>query len=326
MRYLFFIFISCSYIFANSHIFVYHRFGDDKHKSASTTIKELEEEFEYFKKNNYKVVSLEKILNKIKKKENVPSNWIALTIDDAYKSFYTHGLEIFKKYKYPFTLYVYTEATTKKYKDFMTWKQIKEASKYGSIGLHSYSHPHLTHKSNKEIYKDTQKSFYIFTKKMGYAPKTYAYPYGEYDRRVQKQIKKFMFQKKPAFDAILNQNIGSVTKETDLFDIPRIALVGNVNIKQKLKYKTFDAKWIEPLKFPKDGILKSIKAKVNPKYKKLKLYITSEGWRDIKVNNGIIDIKLNIRLKRARTRIILGTDVFTISSNIITKKRNNNDK
>ncbi|MCK5111357.1 MAG: polysaccharide deacetylase family protein [Arcobacteraceae bacterium] len=320
MRYLLFLVISYSYIFANAHIFVYHRFGDNNHQSTNTTIKELEKEFEYFKQNNYTVVPLKDIIQKINNKEEVPEKWIALTIDDAYKSFYTYGLEVFKKYNYPFTLYVYVEATNKKYGDFMTWEELKVASKYGSIGLHSYGHPHLTHLTNEEIYQDTKKALDIFTKKMGYSPTTYAYPYGEYNERVQTQLKKFNF------NAILNQSTGSITKDTDTQDIHRLALVGVVNIEQKLRYKTFDVQWIAPFEFPKDGILKQIKAKVDPKYKKLKLYITGEGWRDIKVNNGIIDIKLNIYLKKARTRVMLGSNVFNISNNIIIKQRKTNGK
>ncbi len=315
MKYLLLIVISCTYLFANAHIFVYHRFGDDKYPTTNTTIKELEKEFEYFKKNNYQVVPLQDIINKINKKEKIPNNWVALTIDDAYKSFYTNGVKIFKKYNYPFTLYVYTGATNKKYSDYMTWRQIKEVSKYGELGLHSYSHPHLTHLSDDEIYEDTTKGYDLFTKKLGYTPKTYAYPYGEYNQRVLTQLKKFNF------DAILTQNTGSITSRTDTNNILRIALVGEVNIKQKLKYKTFDVQWDEPLKFPTDGILKQVKAKVNPKFKTLKLYITGEGWRDIKVNNGIIFEKLNIHLKKARTRVILGPDVFTISNKIITKQK-----
>ena len=320
MRYLLLIVISYSYIFANAHIFVYHRFGDSNHKSTNTTIKELEKEFEYFKQNNYQVVPLERIIEKINNNQKVPDKWIALTIDDAYKSFYTHGLEIFKKYNYPFTLYVYIEATNKKYGDFMTWEQVKEASKFGSIGLHSYSHPHLTHISEKDIYVDTKKAYDIFTKEMGYTPKTYAYPYGEYNTKVQKELEKFNF------NAILNQSTGSITKNTNTQNIHRLALVGDVNIKQKLRYKTFNIQWQEPTEFPLDGILKVVKAKVDPKYKKLKLYITGEGWRDIKVNNGIIHEKLNIYLKRARTRIMLGPDVFTISNKIIIKQRKTNGK
>jgi peptidoglycan/xylan/chitin deacetylase (PgdA/CDA1 family) len=314
MRYLFFlIFISYTYLLANAHIFVYHKFGDSKSKSTNTSIQELRKEFQYFKDNGYKVVPVEDIITKLENKENIPDNWIALTIDDAYKSFYENGLEVFKEFNYPFALYVYVEATNKKYGNFMTWDQIKEADKYGKIGLHSYAHPHLTKLSLEKVRKDTQKSFDIFTKKMGYKPETYAYPYGEYNDDVKKVISSFGFR------AILNQSTGSVNKTSDLNDIYRIALVGDVNLKQKLRYKSFDVEWIEPKKFPKSGILKKIKAKVDPKIKNLKLYITSEGWRDVKVKDGLVELDLNLYLKKARTRLMLGPNVFTISNKIIIK-------
>jgi len=314
MKYLFLLVISFSYIFANAHIFVYHRFADERYKSADTTLKELTRQFEYFKSNNYTVVPLSKILDKLEKNEEIPKKWIALTIDDAYKSFYDNGLEVFKKYNYPFSLYVYVEATQKHYGDYMSWDQIKEASKYGEIGLHSYSHPRLQNLSQKEIIEDTKKAFDIFVKNTGIKPKTYAYPYGEFTEDVKKTLKNNF-----SFRAILNQNTGSVNSKTDIFDIPRIALVGDVNINHKLRYKTFDAEWIEPKMFPKDGILRNITAKVDKKYTSLKLYITGEGWRDVEVNDGLIDIKLNLYLKRARSRVMIGPDVFTISNNIINK-------
>lgn len=316
MRYLFLLIISFSYIFANAHIFVYHRFADDRYQSANTTINELTRQFEYFKANNYEVVPLSKIIQKLQSKEKIPEKWIALTIDDAYKSFYEHGLDVFKKYNYPFSLYVYVKATDKHYGDYMSWEQIKETSKYGEIGLHSYSHPRLQNLSNQEMIDDTRIAFNILVEKTGIVPTTYAYPYGEFNQEVKKTL-----QDNFSFKSILNQNTGSVNHKTDIYNVPRIALVGDVNINHKLRYKTFDAQWIEPKTFPKDGILKRIHVKVDKKYKKLKLYITSEGWRDVKVVNGTVDITLNTYLKRARTRVMIGPDVFTISNKIINKTK-----
>jgi len=280
----------------------------------------LEKEFAYFKQNNYKVVSLDRIITKLNNKEEIPDNWVALTIDDAYKSFYENGLKIFKKYNYPFTLLVYVKATDRNYGDFMNWDQIKDASNYGTIALHSYAHPHLTYLNKEEIYKDTKKAYEIFEEKMGFAPKYYAYPYGEYDKKVQNTIKQF------GFKALLNQSNGSVTKNSDPLNIHRVALVGKINIKEKLKYKTFDVDWIKPAKFPQDNILKEVVAKVDKDIKQLKLYVTGEGWRDIKVKNGIIDEKLNIYLKRTRVRIVLSTDYYTISNKIIIKEKNNKER
>ncbi len=315
MRFLLLIVVSCTYLFANAHIFVYHRFGDDRYPSTNTTILELKKQFEYFKKHNYKVVPIAKIIERVKTKQDIPDNWVGLAIDDSYKSFYENGLEIFKKYNYPFSLYVYAEATQKKYKDFMTWKQIKEVSKYGEIGHHSYGHKKMTHLSTQEIYQDIKNANKLFEKNLGYVPKSYVHPYGEYDEKTLAALKKFNF------DAIFNQSSGSVTKDSDLNDINRIAFVGEVNVKNKLRYKTMKVNWEEPTKFPKDSILKKVKATVDPKIKNMKLYITGNGWRNIKVNNGIIDENMNIKLKKYRTRVILGKDYYTISTKLIIKNK-----
>lgn len=313
MKYLLLLCFLPLYLFCDAKVFIYHRFDDPKHQSTNTSTKELKAQFEYFKTNNYDVVPLEKILNKLKNKEDIPSNWVALTIDDTYKSFYQNGLKLFKEYNYPFTLFVYVEATENKYGDFMTWDELKEVKKYGEVELHSYSHPSLIKLSNEDIAKDTQKAIDIFEKNMGYKAKIYSYPFGEYDDRVKNEILKF------GFDSILNQNNGSVNSKSDIFDINRIALVENVNIKEKIKYKTLDVEWIEPKDYPKDGILKTVKAKVDPGIEKAKVFVSTYGWQDVKVNNGIIEIQLNKKLNLARNRVAISTDYYTISNKLLIK-------
>lgn len=313
MKYLLLLYFLPLYLFADAKVFVYHRFDDSKHQSTNTSLKELKKQFEYFKTNNYEVVPLEKILTKLQSNEEIPSNWVALTIDDAYKSFYTNGLKLFKEYGYPFTLFVYVEATNDKYSDFMIWDELKETKKYGDIELHSYSHKSLVKLLDEDIEKDTQKAIELFEKNMGYKAKIYSYPYGEYDNRVKNRLKKF------DFISILNQNNGSINSKSDIFDINRIALVGDVNIEEKIKYNSLEVEWIEPKEYPKDGILKSIKAKVDPKIEKAKVFVSTYGWQDVKVNNGIIEIQLNKKLNLSRNRVAISTDYYTISNKLLIK-------
>ena len=44
--------------------------------------------------------------------------------------------------------------------------------------------------------------------------------------------------------SILNQNNGSVNINSDVYDLNRVALVGKVDLKEKLKYKTLAANCI----------------------------------------------------------------------------------
>ncbi len=296
--------ISVITLWADAHIFVYHRFGDSRYPSTDTTKQELIKDFEYFKNNDYKIIPLEKLVKALKNRENIPNNWVVLTIDDNFESFYKNGLDIFKKYKYPFSLFVYVEATQKKYPDYLSWQQLKKVSKYGSLEFHSYAHGHLTYMSDKQIREDFKKGLEIFEKHLHVKPKYFTYPYGEYSSRVKKIAKSF------GFDAIINQNMGAVGKNSDIFDLDRSALVGKSNLKYLLKFKALNAIWKEPTSFPKDGILKSLHVETNEKAKEANIYITGHGWRKAKVKNGNIDLMLNKKMVKAngRNRVIISID------------------
>jgi peptidoglycan/xylan/chitin deacetylase (PgdA/CDA1 family) len=313
MRIFLLLIIISSYIFASSHIFVYHRFGDVKYKSTSTSVKELRKEFNYLKDNGYTVVPLKKIVDKLRAKQDIPDKWVALTIDDSYKSFYQNGLPIFKEFGYPFTLFVYVKATDKRYGDFMTWEQVRDAKKYGDIQLHSYSHPHLVSLSDEEIIKDTKKAQKIFKKEMGYDATYYAYPFGEYNDRVKSIFKSL------GFESILNQNSGAVDSKSDVYDIDRIAMVGKVNLKPKLRINALNAQIMSPKAYPADKMLKEIKAKVDKSIKSVEVYVTDYGWKRVKVKDGILTYKLNKKLKKSRVRVIIKANNSKMTTKILVK-------
>jgi peptidoglycan/xylan/chitin deacetylase (PgdA/CDA1 family) len=286
-------------LWADAHLFVYHRFGDERHPSTSTSLDVLKKQFDFFKQNNYDVISLEKLNHALKNRETIPDNWVVLCIDDSYKSFYENALELFKSYGYPFALFVYVEATQKGYGDFMSWEQIREASKYGEIGLHSYAHKHMVSLSEDAIRKDTRKGFDIFEKELGYAPKYYAYPYGEFDEKVKKTVASF------GFDLILNQNVGAVSEKSPHDDLDRIALTGDVELKSKLRIKYLDALWHWPKSYPVNGKLNKIHVTMPPSISKAELYISGGEWEQIEVKEGKFMRNKLIPLTQRRTRLII---------------------
>ena len=287
------------FLWGDAHIFVYHRFGDPKHASTNTSLEVLRAEFEYFKQNGYEVIPLQKLHAAFKNNEPIKENWVVLTIDDSYKSFYENGLPVFKEYGYPFTLFVYIEATDNRYGDFMTWEQIKETKQYGEIGLHSYGHHHMVSMTAEAIKKDTQKGYDSFEKHLGERPKYYAYPFGEYDQKVRKVIESF------GFDLIINQNSGAVDEKSDPYDLDRTALTGENLVKQKLRIKTLPTKWIAPKSWPKNGKLKTIHATIPPDVKRLEYYVSGHGWHRIKADKGVVKEAVDLPLKFDRTRLFL---------------------
>jgi len=287
------------YLWADAHLFVFHRFDDNRHPTTNTSTQTLRAEFEYLKKNHYEVISLKRLYEAFKNGETISDKWVILTIDDSFKSFYKNGLPLFKEYHYPFTLFVYVQATVGNYGDYMSWEQIKESAKYGEIGFHSYAHPHLVSMSDQAIAKDSQKGLEIMQQKLGYKPKYYAYPYGEYNTRVRKQLENF------GFELIINQNAGAVDKESDIHDLDRTALTGANNIKVKLRTKTLPTTWINPKDWPKNGKISTLKATLPKEVKKIEYYISGQGWKHTSVTDGQLSVKVDQKLTMRRTRIFL---------------------
>lgn len=287
------------FVWGEAHIFVYHRFGDEKHASTNTSIEVLRSEFEYLKQNGYEVISLRTLNDAIKNAKPVKENWVVLTIDDSYKSFYQNGLPLFKEYGYPFTLFVYVEATERRYGDFMSWEQLLEAQKYGEIGLHSYGHHHMVSLTKEAIIQDTKKAYDAFARHLGGSPKYFAYPYGEYDPKVRDAVETF------DFNLILNQNSGAIDGDSDPYDLDRTALTGEDLIRQKLRIKTLPTIWLSPKAWPKDGKIKKIHATIPTDITDLEYYLSGYGWQPIKAMNGVVDESVDLPIKLKRSRLFL---------------------
>jgi len=288
------------YLMSDGHIFVYHRFDDTRYPTTNTSTKELRREFNYFKNNNYKVVPLIEIVNKIKLKEKVPNNWVALSIDDGFKTFYTNGLSVFKEFNYPFTLFIAVKYTEKKYRDYVSWKQLKEIKKYGDVEFHTYGHGHYGQMSDEAIKKDMDKGLALMKKHLNYEPRLFVYAYGESDDRVKKVVEQYNFK------AVFNQNIGAVHGEcSDEYDLDRSALVGKAPFKLYLKFKELcGVSFQQPTTFPKNKIVKTVEVTLEDKsIKSAEIFISNNGWTRVKVHNGKILWNANKKVKLNRIKI-----------------------
>ena len=79
-----------------------------------------------------------------------------------------------------FILFVSTEPVGKK--GYMSWEEIKEIdnSEIGYIGHHSHTHEYLIDMESSAFINDIETASKIFKEKLGYVPKIFSYPFGEY--------------------------------------------------------------------------------------------------------------------------------------------------
>ncbi|MBE0495590.1 MAG: polysaccharide deacetylase family protein [Campylobacterales bacterium] len=313
MRFLFFwLCVWCVQGLADAHLFVYHRFGDDRHPSTNVSLEKLREQFTAFKERGYKVVPLQDVVERVYAKEPIPDTWVVLTIDDNYKSFYENGLALFKEFGYPFTLFVYTGATEQGYGDYSTWKELREIAKYGALEFHSHNHPYMTQLSDAALKKDFETGLALFEKHLGKKPRYFSYPYGEYDERVKAIATSY------GFKAIINQNMGAVSHRSDPFNLDRSALGENSNLSNLLSYRHLNAQWITPKTYPSDAKLSTVEVEVLEAGDKAGLYITGLGWQEVPMEHGRVHYTVDQTLTHDRTRLILSVGK-KISTHILIK-------
>ena len=186
------------------------------------------------------LITFEKFEKKIK--TNMDKSYILLTIDDAFESFYINAWPILKKQKIPFILFVSTREIDKY--GYMTWKQIKEiaASDLVTIGNHSHSHEYLIDWSDDKIKSDLATSNEIFKKELGYLPKIFSYPFGEYSSNFKKIVSDLNFT------FAFGQHSGVIDSTKDFLELPRFPI--NEKYGELKRFKSI----LQTLPFPYENI------------------------------------------------------------------------
>jgi len=288
-------------------ILIYHKFDEPKTPSTSIPLKDFEAQMKYLKENNFNVVSLSKFIEYYKK-GYFPPKTVSITIDDGYKST-MKAFKVLKKYNFPFTVFLYMEAVGR-YPDFLTEKQLEELKSYKKVefGNHSYSHRHFLTVKDPEKFKRTFKEDLIkaekrFIKLLGYKPKFYAYPYGDYNN-ISVDI-----LKKSGYIAGFTQDPSNAGIYSNIFIMQRQPVVGHWSSLKHFK-KILNYEQLPVLNFhPPFGVLKQEKINIFAKvknienYKSCGVYISEKGWLKLHKKESILILKDNVKLNKTKNRI-----------------------
>jgi peptidoglycan/xylan/chitin deacetylase (PgdA/CDA1 family) len=272
---------------------MYHRFEENKYPSTNIKNEIFLEHLKAINNLGIEFITFTKFEEIIK--TNMDKNYLLLTIDDAFESFYLNAWPILKSKKIPFILFVNTREIGKY--GYMTWKQINEVatSNLATIGNHSHSHGYLTDWKDDKIKSDLEMSIKIFKNKLGYSPKIFSYPFGEYSNNLKKIVSNLNF--KFAF----GQHSGVIDSTKDFLELPRFPI--NEKYGELKRFKSI----LQTLPFPYESIKpenRYLKKDDNPPEIKIKFF------------ENLIDIK-NINCYSNEGNIWRKEDIQFISKNEI---------
>ena len=214
----------------HANILMYHRFGESKYPTTNTTIEQFISHTNELIKDKYNVIRLDKVIDGIKGKIDLKDRSVSITIDDAYLSVYTKAWPILKKLNLPFTLFISTDVIDNDFSNYMNWDQIRELVDNGVlVGSQTKSHPHLHRLNSKQILNEIEHSNNRFIKELGFKPKLFAYPYGEYDKKTIDIVKG------SGFEAAFGQHSGVAHISAGIFELPRFAMNENYGDLKRLE-------------------------------------------------------------------------------------------
>jgi peptidoglycan/xylan/chitin deacetylase (PgdA/CDA1 family) len=211
-------------------VLIYHRFGEDTYPTTNVAVDRFREQMEFLRENGYNVIPLKSLVHYLQEGRRLPEKAVVITIDDGYKSVYENAWPVLNDFNYPFTVFLYIKATENRHSNYMTWEQVREMKDAGvDFQNHGFAHEHLAfiptgmnmHEYRAWIRSDLAVSTKIFSERLRERPRFFAVPYGEYNAIVLDEIRSF------GYEAIILQNPGTVSSDTDPFAIPREPILGN---------------------------------------------------------------------------------------------------
>ena len=179
-------------------ILSYHKFSESKADKMTVTASAFEEQMKFLMDRGYRVITLDQLFDFLDYKIQIPRKSVVITIDDGWRSTYSIAFPILKKYRYPATLFIYSDLITGR-KKTLDWDLINEMAGNGiDIQCHTKSHRSLTSPAEKESFRqyydaieqellDAAKTIKVKTNK---EVKYLAYPFGDTNHLVIALLKR----------------------------------------------------------------------------------------------------------------------------------------
>lgn len=209
------------------HVFVYHRFGDNRYPSTNIALDAFEGQLRLLRDGNWTVLTLGEVVQRLRAATSLPERCAVLTIDDAFDSFLADGVPLLRRFGFPATLFVNTDAIGTP--GNATWTQLRQLAASGiEIGNQSASHAYLLDRWSKEspahwqerVRADLRRAQDALRVNLGKPAQVFAYPYGEHDPELQALVRA------EGFLAAAAQTSGVIGPQSDLYALPRFPMGG----------------------------------------------------------------------------------------------------
>ncbi|MBU6427150.1 polysaccharide deacetylase family protein [Patescibacteria group bacterium] len=230
-------------------ILMYHSIGYNR-AFFTVTPENLEEQLLYLRSNNFNVISLSELVNKIKTGADL-SHCVSITLDDGYHDNLAHAFPIFEKYNMPRTYFIATDPIGRYMNtsdgvslSIMTEDELKKVSKSSLVEImpHTASHKLLTTYNDDSWKDDIEKSRRFLIERFGSRADIFAYPQGKFSDKHANYLKN------SGYIAAVTVKEGLVKSRDDTYRLDRNSIDSTTTIDQFAGKLSETIEWYSKIK------------------------------------------------------------------------------
>jgi peptidoglycan/xylan/chitin deacetylase (PgdA/CDA1 family) len=189
----------------------YHKISDDFDWGITRQkVSQFEKGIKFLHHQGYRTLPLEEVFKPDQTYSQDPADErkVVITFDDGYEDVYLNAFPILQKYGFTAFIFIITGFVGKsnswdfnfgrKRKRHLSWKQIKEMSKFGfGFGSHTVNHPSLTRidPAGGGVEYELKKSKEVLEDRLGKEVVFLSYPFGRYNRFVQEEAQRLGYKR-----------------------------------------------------------------------------------------------------------------------------------
>lgn len=214
-------------------ILMYHSIGNAG-EFFQVRAEEFAKQMAYLAQNDFKVISLSKLLADLRSGAGLAKKTVAITFDDGYLDNYSEAWPILRHYHFPATIFINTAdlggervARGGHKLPLMSEREILELHASGLIdfGSHCHQHVKLVNLSAEAMADEFSQSKKILKDLLGQEANILAYPTGRYNEAVKAEAKKY-------FNWAVSVKPGLVGRDDDAMAIKRNSVDRAVSFNQ----------------------------------------------------------------------------------------------